>query len=239
MQFYFQCKIEPPVFGRTQFRLLSANKFTPKGILATMGLNVSQIRFIYTEQKANLYLWSLSLYNVNTKLDSLWTHLEAISLSRQYKWTHTVQRRWLLQSGSVVFHSITIKRIYLIVLLALSILIFTPPSFLLSILAPITLLVLLWFSTGWPTSWSATTWPWPPAPGWPWSSSPWWTWPFPWSRSRSASATKVENTIWTWKQKQYHWKTKTNFFQCQSIWCNASKFHLFFLEMSLLKIILQ
>ena len=66
-----------------------------------------------------------------------------MSLSRQYKGAHTVKRRRLLQRGSVVFHSITIKRIYLIVLFALSILIFTPPSFLLSILAAITLLIFL------------------------------------------------------------------------------------------------
>ena len=41
--------------------------------------------------KANVFLWSLSVLNVHIKLDSLWTHLEAmlysLLLSPQYKRT--------------------------------------------------------------------------------------------------------------------------------------------------------
>ena len=41
--------------------------------------------------KANFLLWSWSLFNVNNKLDSLWIHLEvmSLSLSRQQKWSLT------------------------------------------------------------------------------------------------------------------------------------------------------
>ena len=51
----------------------------------------SPLRYIYTERK-RFFLWSLSLLNVNIKLDFLWTHLEAmsLSLSRQYKRTLTI-----------------------------------------------------------------------------------------------------------------------------------------------------
>ena len=47
--------------------------------------------------KANakaIFLWCLSLLNVNIKFDSLWTHLEAmsLSLSRQYKGTLTLRK---------------------------------------------------------------------------------------------------------------------------------------------------
>ena len=59
------------------------------------------LRLIYTGRKRTrkriFFLWSLLLLNVNTKLDSpwnhmefkmksLWTHLEMMSLSPQYKW---------------------------------------------------------------------------------------------------------------------------------------------------------
>ena len=44
-----------------------------------------------SERKRDFFLWSLSLLSVNIKLESLWTHLEAISLSLspQYKRTLT------------------------------------------------------------------------------------------------------------------------------------------------------
>ena len=49
----------------------------------------SPLRYIYTERKR---FFSLSLLNVHIKLDFLWTHLEAmsLSLSRQYKRTLTI-----------------------------------------------------------------------------------------------------------------------------------------------------
>ena len=48
------------------------------------------LRFIYnkhTRTRKRFFLWSLSLRNVNVTMDSLWTHLEAMSLSPQYKRT--------------------------------------------------------------------------------------------------------------------------------------------------------
>ena len=52
--------------------------------------------FSNTERKRTVFLWSLSLLNVNIKLVSLWTHLEAMSLApikflRHYvcKWIKT------------------------------------------------------------------------------------------------------------------------------------------------------
>ena len=36
--------------------------------------------------RKEIFLWSSSLLIVNIKLDSLWTHLEAMSLLHQYKW---------------------------------------------------------------------------------------------------------------------------------------------------------
>ena len=44
------------------------------------------LRFIYTEWKR---ISSLIFVNVNIKLDSLWSHLEAMPLSHQYKYTLT------------------------------------------------------------------------------------------------------------------------------------------------------
>ena len=41
--------------------------------------------FTLSDCKAKFFSSSLSLLNVNIKLDFLWTHLEAMSLSRQYK----------------------------------------------------------------------------------------------------------------------------------------------------------
>ena len=45
-------------------------------------------KVFYTEAKSNtktkFFLWSSSLLNVNIQLNSLWTHLEVISLSLQY-----------------------------------------------------------------------------------------------------------------------------------------------------------
>ena len=42
-------------------------------------------RFIYTERIHTQIFSSLPLINVKIKLDSLWSHLEAMSLLRQYK----------------------------------------------------------------------------------------------------------------------------------------------------------
>ena len=44
-----------------------------------------------TLSESDFFFWYLSLLNVNIKLDSLWTHLEAMSLSRQYKRTSITQ----------------------------------------------------------------------------------------------------------------------------------------------------
>ena len=48
-----------------------------------------------SELESDFFLWSLSLLNVNIKLDSLWTHLGVmllwLSLLSQYKWNLKVQ----------------------------------------------------------------------------------------------------------------------------------------------------
>ena len=65
------------------------------------GVRYVYLKFIYTERK-RFFLRSLSLLSVNIKLDSLWTHLEVISLSllRQYKRILTVVRAHLHQASA-------------------------------------------------------------------------------------------------------------------------------------------
>ena len=44
----------------------------------------SKVSFTLRERESEFFLWSLLLLNVNIKLDSLWTNLEAMSLSLPY-----------------------------------------------------------------------------------------------------------------------------------------------------------
>ena len=46
----------------------------------------------FTLSESDFVLWSLSLFNVNIKLDILWTHLDATSLSLKYKRTINAKR---------------------------------------------------------------------------------------------------------------------------------------------------
>ena len=62
----------------------------------------SPLRFPYAAQKRSLYFHNLSLINVNIKFDSIWTHLEAMSLTlsllAQYKQTFMKCSQWAIVS---------------------------------------------------------------------------------------------------------------------------------------------
>ena len=53
------------------------------GIHRMLTWSKPELRF-ESERESDFFLWSLSLHSMNIKLDSLWTHLEAISLSKAF-----------------------------------------------------------------------------------------------------------------------------------------------------------
>ena len=66
--------------------------------------------FTLSDCKAKFFPSSLSLLNVNIKLDFLWTHLEVMSLSHQYKRTLTKYKRTLTKHAycsSTLFTKLT------------------------------------------------------------------------------------------------------------------------------------
>ena len=72
----------------------------------------SCLRLNYAERKQiwkRIFLWSLSLFNVNIRLDSPRTHLEAMSFSLQYTRILTISQRQLLVASGC-----SVKKIFII-----------------------------------------------------------------------------------------------------------------------------
>ena len=77
----------------------------------------SCLRLNYTERKQiwnRIFLWSLSLFNVNIRLDSPRTHLEAMSFSLQYTRILTISKRILTMSQKqlLVASGCSVKKLF-------------------------------------------------------------------------------------------------------------------------------